>query len=171
MTNKALILVDFENEWIIENSPFFVWDISEIIIKVNKLIAFCRANDYKIIFTTHIEKGSEDSFAPNSKNIQIIDLVNKLDSDILIPKNKISPFFQTNLEENLKWIEEIVTCGILTNLCVRSLVQDAYDRDFEITVIKNCCKAFDNETQEFTFKDLKSTREEIEFVDLEEFLF
>ena len=67
-------------------------------------------------------------------------------------------------------INEIVVAGILTNLCVRSLVQDAYDRDFKITVVKDCCVSFNQVTQDFTFKDLKETREDIEFVNLNEFV-
>ena len=170
MTSKALILVDFENEWTDKNSDYFVGDISELIEKTNKLIDYCRKNDYKIIFTTHVEKDSDEAFAPNSKNVEIIDALHKEDSDVLIIKNKISPFYQTDLEKYLEGIDEIVICGILTNLCVRSLAQDAYDRDFKITIIKDCCKAFDNKTQEFTFKDLKATREEIEFLNLNEFI-
>jgi nicotinamidase-related amidase len=167
---KALILVDFENEWIDKSSEFYLGDISETIDKTNQLIDFCRDNDYKIIFISHIEKGSKDSFEENSKNVEIIPQLNKEDSDILVKKYKISPFYQTTLKTELLGINEIVVAGILTNLCVRSLVQDAYDRDFAITVVKDCCKAFDQETQDFTFKDLKETREEIEFVDFNEFM-
>ena len=170
MTSKALILVDFENEWTDKNSDYFVGDISELIEKTNKLIDYCRKNNYKIIFTTHIEKDSNDAFAPNSKNVEIIDEINKQDSDVLITKNKISPFYKTDLEKHLEGIDEIVVCGILTNLCVRSLAQDAYDRDFKITIIKDCCRAFYEETHNFTIKDLKATREEIEFLNLNEFI-
>jgi len=169
MKSRALIIVDFQKEWIDKNSDYFMGDISNVIEKANKLISYCREQGYKIIFTTHIEKDSEE-FTEGSENVKIIDGLNKEDSDVLIEKNKVSPFFKTNLEKELKGIKEIVVCGILTNLCVRSLVQDAYDRDFEIKVIKDCCVAFDNETQEFTFKDLKETREEIEFLNLSEFI-
>jgi len=169
MASKALILVDFENEWTDKSSDYFVGDISDLIKKTNKLIDFCRAKGYKIIFTTHIEKGSDSVFAENSKNVEIIKELHKQNSDVLISKNKISPFYKTNLEKELKGIKEIVICGILTNLCVRSLAQDAYDRDFQITIIKDCCVAFDAETHEFTLKDLKATREEIEFLNLNEF--
>jgi len=48
--------------------------------------------------------------------------------------------------------------------------KDAYDRDFKITIIKDCCRAFDAETHEFTIKDLKATREEIEMVNVNEFI-
>ena len=170
MTSKALILVDFENEWTDKGSDYFVGDISDLIKKTNRLIDFCRKNNYKIIFTTHIEKDSNEAFAENSKNVEIIKELRRQDSDVLITKNKISPFYKTNLEKELKGITEIVICGILTNLCVRSLAQDAYDRDFQITIIKNCCQAFDEETHNFTIKDLKATREEIEFLNLNEFI-
>ncbi len=170
MTSKALILVDFEKEWTDKNSDYFVGDVSELIEKTNKLIDFCRKNNYKIIFTTHIEKDSNKAFVENSENVEIIDKINKQDSDVLIKKNKISPFFKTDLDKHLEGIDEIVIAGILTNLCVRSLAQDAYDRDFEIKLIKDCCQAFDKETHNFTIKDLKATREEIEFLNLNEFI-
>jgi len=170
MKSKALILVDFEKEWTDKSSEYFVGDVSKLIKKINKLIDFCRKNDYKIIFTTHIEKDSDEAFAEDSENVEIIDEINKQDSDVLIKKNKISPFFKTDLDKHLEGIDEIVIAGILTNLCVRSLAQDAYDRDFKITIIKDCCRAFDVETHEFTIKDLKATREEIEFLNLNEFV-
>ncbi len=170
MKSKALILVDFEKEWTNKSSDYFVGDISEEIERTNKLIDFCRKSDYKIIFITHIEKDSNSSFAPNSSNVDIIEELHKQEEDLLIKKNRISPFFKTDLEKHLLEVDEIVICGILTNLCVRSIVQDAYDRDFKITIIKDCCRAFDNEIHEFTLKDLKATREEIEIVNLVQFV-
>lgn len=170
MSSKALVLVDFEKEWTDKSSDYCVGNISEVIKRVNKLIDFCRQKGYKIIFTTHIEPDSDQEFAPNSENIQIIDELHKKSSDVLVSKNRISPFFKTTLEKELKGVKQIATCGILTNLCVRSFVQDAYDRDFDLKVIKDCCVAFDDETQKFTFKDLKATREEIEFLNLNKFI-
>ncbi len=170
MQSKALILVDFENEWVDETSDYFLGDISDLIKKTNKLIDYCRENNYKVIFTAHIEKNSDSAFALNSKNVEIIKKLHKQNSDVIVAKNKISPFYKTNLERELERIREIIICGVLTNLCVRSLAQDAYDRDFRITIIKDCCRAFDSETHEFTIKDLKATREEIKFLNLNEFI-
>ena len=53
---------------------------------------------------------------------------------------------------------------------MRSLIHDAYDRDFKITVVTDCCTAFDKKTQDFTFQDLKRTREEINFTDINTFI-
>lgn len=166
---KALLLIDFEKEWVDENSEYYVGDISKVIQNTNKLIEFCRSNNYKIIFTRHIEKESTNEFALNTESIEIIDELDYKKDDSLISKYRISPFYKTELENELEGIDEIVVCGILTNLCVRSAVQDAYDRDLEIKVIKDCCVSFDEKTQEFTFKDLKATREEVEFLNLDEF--
>jgi len=167
---NALVLVDFQNEWINPESDYFVGDISKVISKVNSLIEFCRKKDYKIIFTRHIEEGSADAFAKGSKSTEIIPKITRQRHDILITKNKISPFYKTTLEKELRGIKHLVVAGILTNLCVRSLVEEAYDRDFEITVIKDCCVAMDKKTQEFTFKDLKNTREEVQFLNLKDFI-
>lgn len=158
---KALILVDFEKDWLKEGSDYYVGDISEVLERVNKLIGYCRQKGYKIIFTAHVDEDFSG---------ELIDELDRDEADVVITKNRISPFYKTDLEQELEGVDKIVVCGILTNLCVRSLVQDAYDRDFEITVIKDCCVAFDEQTQEFTFKDLKETREEIEFVDFEGFI-
>lgn len=170
MTKRALILVDFENEWINRKSDYFVGDISEVIKRVNEVISFCRKAGYKVIFTTHVEKGSKRAFAPGSKNVRIIDGIDRRASDTLITKNKISPFYKTNLEKELKGVSGIVICGILTNLCVRSLAEEAYDRDLSIKILSDCCAALDRKTHEFTLKDLKAAREEIEIVSAVQFI-
>ena len=59
---------------------------------------------------------------------------------------------------------------MLTNLCVRSFIQDAYDRDFALTVVKDCCVAHTEEIQEFTRYDLAQTRDEIDFTNFKEFV-
>jgi nicotinamidase-related amidase len=166
---KALILVDFENEWIDINSSDYVGNISQVMARTNKLIDYCRPNKYKIIFTRHVEKDSKTAWSEKSNGTKLIKGIHKKDSDILITKYKVSPFYKTNLENELRGIDTIVVLGILTNMCVRSLIQDAYDRDFKIIVIKDCCVSFDKKIQDFTFKDLKNTREEIEFLNLNEF--
>lgn len=170
MSSKALILIDFEKEWIDPASEDYVGDISDVLKKTNDVIDYCRSRGDKIIFTRHVEPKADKAWAEGSKGTELIDTLHKDPSDIVITKQKISPFYQTTLEWELKGVSEVIVCGILTNLCVRSLVQDAYDRDFDITVIKDCCVAFDEETQNFTLRDLQATREGIQFKDAEEFI-
>jgi len=170
MAKRALILVDLQKEWINPDSPYFVGQMTGLIERTNKLIEYCRGEKYKIIFTTHLEPDGGDEFREGTANVEIIDAVARKSTDTVIKKNKISPFYRTKLENELTLVKEIVVGGVLTNLCVRSLVEDAYDRDYDICVIKDCCRAFDPEVQEFTFDDLKNTREEIGFVNLKDFI-
>ncbi|MFZ2150639.1 MAG: isochorismatase family cysteine hydrolase [Candidatus Absconditicoccaceae bacterium] len=167
-TKTALIVIDFQNARTDDQSDYYVGNLKELITKTNYLINYARNMDYKIIFTKHIEQ--QGDFAEHSINSHIMDGIEKSDTDIVIQKNKISSFYKTNMEEELNGIENVVVCGILTNLCVRSFVQDAYDRDYKIVLIKDCCIAFDKKIHEFTLEDLKQTREEIDILELEAFL-
>lgn len=60
--SKALLLIDYENEWVDPKSEYFVGDISPVLDRTNRLIRYCRSNGYKIIFTTHIEETSTQEF-------------------------------------------------------------------------------------------------------------
>lgn len=166
MTETALVLIDFQKERLDSEGEYYVGEIQETIGKINYLIEYCRARNYKIIRTKHREIDSLEAFGPET---QFIPELKQEATDTIIIKNKISPFYNTSLEKELEGIKNVIVGGILTNLCVRSFIQDAYDRDFHITVIKDCCIAHTPEIQEFTFFDLAQTRDEIIFTDLKEF--
>lgn len=167
MTETALVLIDFQKERLDPESEYYVGDIQETLAKVKYLIDHCRAREYKIIWTKHREPDSMDAFGPET---QFIPELGAQETDTVIIKNKINPFYNTSLEQELNGIKNVIVCGILTNLCVRSFIQDAYDREFNITVIKDCCVAHTPEIQEFTFFDLAQTREEITFIDFKAFV-
>ncbi|HLC68184.1 MAG TPA: isochorismatase family cysteine hydrolase [archaeon] len=165
---KALILIDFENEWRNKKSEEYLGDLKSLLSKTNQLIDFCRSNGYKIIFTRHVE--GNENWSEKSKGTKIIEELHKQNTDTVLTKHRISPFYKTTLERELKEVKEIVVCGILTNLCVRSTVQDAYDRGFDITVVKDCCQTYDKKTHDFTINDLKATRPDIRFLNINEFV-
>ena len=170
MAKRFLVLIDWQNEWTNPASPWYVGEIGDTIGRLNRLIDNCRRQKYKVIFTRHIEAGSDAEFAPDSESIEIIKDIKKKENDLVIDKYKISPFYETDLDKKLKRADKVVVAGILTNLCVREFIAGAYDRELDITVIKDCCVSLDRDTQEFTFQDLAATRPEIEFLDLAEFI-
>lgn len=152
---KTLILVDFQKEWTNKNSDDYIGDLSVLVKNTNKLIDICRKGGYKIIFTQHVEL-ENGPFSKNSQGVELISALHVEKSDKVITKHKVSPFYKSSLEKELKNIKEIIVAGILTNMCVRSLIQDAYDRGFDITVVKDCCITYSKAAHNFTFKDLKS---------------
>lgn len=168
--SKALVLIDLEKEWQMLDSDYYLGDLVQLIEKNNRLIEYCRNQGYKIIFTVHEEKDSIKEFSAQAGRTALLDNLNWLTEDSVIKKNKISSFYQTTMDEELKDVDTVVVAGILTNLCVRSFVQDAYDRDLAITIIDDCCQTTDEKIHEFTLQDLKTTREEIVIQTLADFI-
>lgn len=169
MIITALILVDMENEWINRNSEYYVGSIPHVISNVNALIGYSRRKGHKIIFIRHVEKDG-DAFREKGKGSEIIATLKREKTDIVITKHTIGAFLNTKLEKELKGIKNIIICGLLTNLCVRKLAEDAYDLGYEITIVSDACCAFNKETHVFTLKDLKETRDEIVISKVEDIL-
>ena len=166
--SKALVVVDWQEEWRTPESEEYVGELKEETAKVKTLIDYCRSKGIPVIFVRHLEEGSEEGFS--GKRASIMHELEVGDSKV-VNKSRVSPFYRTNLEEALRetGADEIIVAGILTNLCVRSLASGAYDRDYKVTVIKDCCVAFSKEIHEFTLQDLEETRG-INIVKLENFI-
>ena len=132
------------------------------------LIQYAREMEYKIIFVRHTEK--EWPFADKESLSQIIGDLCPQPEDIIIKKTKISCFYQTDLDEHLKWIKNIVVAWIPTNLCVRMFVEEAYDREFNVALIEDICQTYNDKLQDFTLDDLNESRPDLDVVRLEQFL-
>jgi len=63
------------------------------------------------------------------------------EEDVVVLKNKPSPFFGTPLESWLRYekIDTLIVVGISTSGCVRAGVTDAFNHNFRVTVIEDCC--------------------------------
>jgi len=61
--------------------------------------------------------------------------------DFDVVKNRVSPFYGTNLEPILRanGIERIFCSGVSTIAVVQGTVRDAHDRDYAVTVLEDCC--------------------------------
>jgi nicotinamidase-related amidase len=66
------------------------------------------------------------------------------DSNV-IPKNRYSGFFNTDLERRLQQInpDKIIVCGVCTDICVLHTTSDARNRDYPVEVPANCVATFD----------------------------
>ncbi|MEQ8246222.1 MAG: isochorismatase family cysteine hydrolase [Alphaproteobacteria bacterium] len=66
--------------------------------------------------------------------------------DVIIDKNRPSSFYATRLESYLRaqGIENIVVCGVTTNICVETTVRDAAQRDFRTFVVRDAVGEVDD---------------------------
>ncbi len=82
-------------------------------------------------------------FALGGKGTEIHPQLGRQDSDWLITKHRVSPFYATDLETFLKAnrIERIVCSGVSTQAVVQATVRDGHDRDYAMVVLEDCCAA------------------------------
>jgi nicotinamidase-related amidase len=65
------------------------------------------------------------------------------ESDWLITKHRVSPFYATDLETLLRAnrIERIFCSGVSTQAVVQATVRDGHDRDYAMVLLEDCCAA------------------------------
>jgi ureidoacrylate peracid hydrolase len=96
----------------------------------------------------HCEEGSW--------GVEIIEDLGARADEIHVIKHRYSAFFQTDLDLVLKdmLIDQVVVFGVVTNICVRSTVHDAFFNGYEVVVPRDCCAATGPREQESTLYDI-----------------
>lgn len=63
------------------------------------------------------------------------------EQDVVVLKNKPSPFFATPLESWLRYdgVDSLIIVGISTSGCVRAGALDGFNHNFRVTVVEDCC--------------------------------
>lgn len=74
---------------------------------------------------------------------EIHDALKPLLEDVMVLKHRVSPFYSTTLEAQLRALNigRIYCSGVSTQAVVQATVRDAHDRDFEVVVLEDCCAA------------------------------
>ena len=81
---------------------------------------------------------------------EIIEDLGAREDEIHVIKHRYSSFFQTDLDLVLKdmLVDQLVVFGVVTNICVRSTVHDAFFNGYEVVVPRDCCAATGPREQE-----------------------
>jgi nicotinamidase-related amidase len=163
---RAVLLIDFEEEWRTPGSEAFLGELRHPVATAARLLDGARRARLPILFTRHEEPVGSPIFAPGSRGARLVPEVAPEAGETILVKHQISPFFGTTLDAELerRGIDHLVIAGIMTNLCVRSAVADAYDRGLGITLVTDACASDSALTDQFTFEDLHKTRPEVRLV-------
>lgn len=163
MKNSALLVIDLINEIIDVKGALSSHGYSQFIhnydtlSKVNILIDKCReigivpifirvefSEDYREQLKTSPIFKDADKYGILKKNTWSTQFVSDLkivESDIIISKYRVSPFYGTNLKlilDNLN-INQLIVCGVSTHLAIESTVREAHDIGYSLTVLEDCC--------------------------------
>ncbi|OLP55570.1 isochorismatase [Rhizobium rhizosphaerae] len=92
----------------------------------------------------------------NTWAVEIIEDLGARADEIHVTKRRYSAFFQTDLDLTLKdmQIDQLVVFGVVTNICVRSTVHDAFFNGYEVIVPADACAATGPREQESSLYDI-----------------
>ena len=87
---------------------------------------------------------------------QVVESLPVMPEDTVIAKRRYSGFFQTDLDLHLRErkIEYAIVVGVVTNICVRSTVNDAFFLGYEVFVPEDCVAATSERQQEAHLYDI-----------------
>jgi nicotinamidase-related amidase len=74
--------------------------------------------------------------------------------DRMIVKKRYSAFFGTSLDEELRrsHLNRLVIAGVNTHACIRTTAVDAYQRDYDVAIIRDCIGSYDQEHHDVSLR-------------------
>lgn len=161
MNKKALIMVDYINDIVhpegkISSCAKMLME-KDIIKKANAVLAKARENNDLIIWikvgfnsayselgdNSPIFKGakSREALVINTWGTELTEGLEYKKNELVIFKNRINPFYATNLELILRSnkIEHIYLAGVSTEWAIEAATRDAHDKNFIVSIIEDLC--------------------------------
>ncbi len=150
--SRAVIVVDML-EGFCESGNLASPRLARVIPCIRELLERERRRGSALIFLadTHAADDPEfDMFPPHciagsGEEEVVAELQPYLEGAILIAKTRYSGFHGTALEDELRRIApgEVVVVGVCTDICVMHTVADLRNRDYPVTVVRDCVETYD----------------------------
>lgn len=174
---SALVAVDMQNFVCQPEKGRELPGMNVVIRQTNKAVDFCHRHSIPVIWIQQNfskTKGGDNSglyplFHKSPLPEGMFDLGKDtgifpemhLDAklDHLVPKNRYSAFApgSSRLKELLQELgrDQIVICGVATNVCVESTARDAMQHGFELTLLSDAATAFDPIVHQVSLMNIK----------------
>src|ERR671919_115882 len=155
----ALVLIDLQNDFLHERgwyaeSGIDITHMRRVVEPSKRLAAAAGAAEAPVIWPRHGFRDATDAgpffqlrpflrdggLRRDTWGFQIYDELAPDSEDWLVEKNRLSAFYNTNLELILRGLgaETVLIGGVLTNQCVAATSKDAMFRDFKPIVVEEC---------------------------------
>lgn len=164
--SAALVVVDMINEFCKPGGKMVLPGYEVVIPQQKALIAAAKAAGMPVVFVIDSHRkgmrrdrefnkrmphGEENTWA-----VQVVDEIAPGPDDFIVIKHRYSAFFQTDLDLVLKdmMVDQIIVCGVVTNICVRSTVHDGFFLGYDVIVPFDACAATGPREQASTLYDI-----------------
>jgi ureidoacrylate peracid hydrolase len=164
--HSAVIVIDMINEFCKPGGRMVLPGYEELVAPQLSVITAARGVGAPIIWVhdSHRRNMRRDrewlKRTPHSTEgtwaTEIIEDLGARQDDIHVVKRRYSAFFQTDLDLTLKdmQVDQLIIFGVVTNICVRSTVHDAFFNGYEVVVPRDCCAATGPREQESSLYDI-----------------
>lgn len=155
--DKALLIVDMINNFEFDMGETLAKKTEKIVPHILSLKEHARQNEWPIIYINdHYGlwqadiKNIQQEYT-NERSKDIITKIAPVDADYFLIKPKHSAFYETALHTLLTELQvrHIIITGIAGNICVLFTANDAYMREYSITIPKDCIASNSDEDNEF----------------------
>jgi ureidoacrylate peracid hydrolase len=149
----AIVVVDMVNEFCKPGGAMVLPGYEALVLPQKRVIAAARQCNCPILWVvdTHRKNVRQDReflkrtphCLEGSWGAQVIEDLEPRPDDIYIIKRRYSAFFNTDLDLTLRdlRVDTVVVFGVVTNICVRSTVHDAFFHGYQAVVPEDCVAA------------------------------
>jgi ureidoacrylate peracid hydrolase len=163
-SRAAVLVVDMLNEFLEPGGEMVLLEGRRVIEPINRLLAASREMGMRVVWLCDEHPIPEDKefekrvphCIGGTWNAGIVDAMDVAPDELRIAKRRYSGFFGTDLDLRLReWgVQQVVVTGVVTNICVRSTVHDAYFLGYEVFVPADCVSATSDREQASTLYDI-----------------
>jgi len=161
----AVIVVDMVNEFFEPGGKMVLAGGTALYAPVNALVDAAHTAHLPVFYTNQWLRPDDALFKKRIPHClmytwgaHLVDALHRAPEDIIVPKRRYSAFFGTDLDLHLRerQIATVLVAGVVTNVCVRSTVHDAFFLGYEVVVPVECVAATSPQAQATSLYDIET---------------
>ncbi len=131
---KALLVVDMQVGLFEGDSPRY--DAEGVIQRINEIAKVVRVTGGVVIFIQHEDDGG---LKRGTEGWEILPILERADTDLLMHKQACDSFYETNLPDLLEQYgaQELIITGCATDFCVDTTIRAAANRNYDVVVVED----------------------------------
>ena len=165
-SSTAVLVVDMVNDFCVEGGTMVLPNAKALYPQQVEVLTTARNCGAKVLYVndSHRREMKVDrEFLKRSPHCiedswgsEIIEQLAPVKGDLFVVKRRYSGFFQTDLDLTLRdlQIESLIVMGVVTNICVRSTVHDAFFLGYKVVVPQDCVAATGPREQDSSLYDI-----------------
>ena len=170
MTKTALLIIDMQNDFIRQGAPLRVNDGEGIIANIRSALDLFRSRGLPVFHILRVQRADGSDVEISRRKLfqktpfavegtvgaRVIDELEPHPGEYIIRKNRMSAFFNTDLDLLLRSlrVERLVITGIQTPNCIRTTAFDAFAYNYQVYLVDDAVAAQDDGIHRANVRDM-----------------